>query len=151
LRNSRSVQWPSYNTVISSLESSKYKDNWNLSELFMRFSETSGMMWSLRGGNIFDWIEWLTLLFRLISEKSQCNQDGIHRGESRKKMICNVHPKMNVTSCRLGKFSLKYQMVWNSWDNWFMKPNNGMVILREQVPIIWQYSEIQIQTQLDHA
>jgi hypothetical protein len=32
-----------------------------------------------------------------------------------------------------------------------MKPNNGMMILREQVPIIEQYSEIEIQTQLDHA
>ena len=32
-----------------------------------------------------------------------------------------------------------------------MKLADGMMILREQVPIIWQYSEIQIQTQLDHA
>jgi hypothetical protein len=92
----------------------------------------------------------LTSYLWLITEKSQCNQDVIHRGESIK-MVCNVHLKVNVKSGRLVKFSLKYQMLWTTWDTWCMKPTNGMMILRQQVPIIGQCSEIQIQTQLVHA
>ena len=98
----------------------------------------------------FDRSGWLTLLFRLISEKSQCNLDDILRAEV-EKMTCKVQPKMNVTSGRLVKVYLKYQMLWTSWHNWFLKPTYGIMILREHVPIIQQYSEIQIQTQLDHA
>ena len=43
-------------------------------------------------------------------KKSQCNQDPINRAEGRK-MVCKVHPKVNVTSGRLEKVSLKYQML----------------------------------------
>ena len=130
LCNSISVWWPSYNTVIGSLESPKYRDNWNLSQLFMRFAETRGMMWSLRGGKVFDWFEWLTQLFRLISEKSQCNQDGIHSGECRKKGL-------------LGSPKNEHD-IWNAREI-FIKISNAMyqltLLIHVADQITWCYSQ----------
>lgn len=68
---------------ISCLENPKYRDNLNLILNFVRFAQTSVMSYLIRG-KYFDKYECLTLLFRLCSEKSQCNQDKKHRGERRK-------------------------------------------------------------------
>ena len=67
--------------------------------------------------------------------------------ENVEKMVCQFHPKINVTSGLLGKFTVKYAIYQLALS---IQPS-GMMIVREQVPIQGQYSEIQIQTQLEYA
>jgi hypothetical protein len=67
--NSRAVQGPDYDSVISYLDNPKYRDNLNMFLNFIRFVQTSVMSYLIRGKD-FDRHEYLTLLFKLCSEKS---------------------------------------------------------------------------------
>jgi hypothetical protein len=127
---SRAVQGTYYYAVCNCLENRKYRDNLILSLIFIRFAETSSVMWSLRNGKGFDRSKCLTLLFRLNSKTSWCNQDGIHKEKVEKNGLVGS-PKTECDICHAREIFTKisyamYQLV---------------LLMHEAKQVVWWYSE----------